>query len=56
MAYVFYHGKDNVSMVLMAIAFVASCVFGINVAVVVLAAAAIGLIRMLLVYRKVVRK
>ena len=55
MAYAFYHGKDTSSMVIMVLAFIASCVFGINVALVVLAAAIVGAVRMLLVYRKVAK-
>ena len=42
-------------MVIMVLAFIASCVFGINVALVVLAAAIVGAVRMLLVYRKVAK-
>ena len=55
MAYAFYHSKDTSSMVIMVLAFIASCVFGINVALVVLAAAIVGAVRMLLVYRKVAK-
>lgn len=52
MVYVFYHGRDVVSMVMMAIAFVAGSVFGVNVAVVVLAAGLVGVIRTLLERRR----
>ena len=51
-AYVFYHGKDTASMVMMAAAFVAGCVFGVNVVIVVLAAGVIGVIRTLAARRK----
>ena len=52
MAYVFYHGRDTASMILMAAAFVAGCVFGVNVVIVVLAAGAIGVVRTLSARRK----
>ena len=52
MAYVFYHGRDTASMILMAAAFVAGCVFGVNVVIVVLAAGAIGVVRTLAARRK----
>lgn len=52
MAYVFYHGKDTASMILMAAAFVAGCVFGVNVVIVVLAAGAIGVVRTIAAHRK----
>ena len=52
MAYVFYHGRDTASMILMAAAFIAGCVFGVNVVIVVLAAGAIGVVRTLAARRK----